>query len=166
MHEPIRDNLEEYLRGSASKISQDFHAHLEACQDCAGELREIEAQVELLHALRPGKEVEQSAGFYARVLDRIEAQGRASIWSVLLEPAFGRRLAVACATLVVLLGTYFVASELSEPIVAVAPTVAATIPVSPDLSAPSSENQAADRDSVQQQQQRDAVLVNLASFHE
>jgi len=166
MHEPIRDNLEEYLRGSASKISQDFHAHLQACEDCAGELREIEAQAEMLHALRPGKEIEPSAGFYARVMDRIEAQGRASIWSVLLEPAFGRRLAVACATLVVLLGTYFVATELSEPIVAVAPTVATTIPASPDLGARSSEGQAAGRDSMQQQRQRDAVLVNLASFHE
>ena len=166
MHEPIRDNLEEYLRGSASKISQDFHVHLEGCEDCAGELREIQAQAELLHALRSGKEAEPSAGFYARVMDRIEAQGSASIWSVLLEPAFGRRLAVACATLVVLLGTYFVASELSEPIVAVAPTVATAIPASPDLSARSSDDQANDRDSVQQQQQRDAVLVNLASFHE
>jgi hypothetical protein len=166
MHEPIRDNLEEYLRGSASKISQDFQAHLKACEDCAGELREIEAQADLLHALRPGKEIEPGAGFYARVMDRIEAQGRASIWSVLLEPAFGRRLAVACATLVVLLGTYFVANELSEPIVAVAPTVATTIPASQDLGARSSGDQGTDRDSVQQQRQRDAVLVNLASFHE
>ncbi len=165
MHEPIRDNLEEYLRGSASKISQDFQAHLEACEDCAGELREIETQADLLHALRPGEEIEPGAGFYARVMDRIESQGRASIWSVLLEPAFGRRLAVACATLVVLLGTYFVANELSEPIVAVAPTVATTIPASQDLGAQSSDSQATE-DSVQQQRQRDAVLVNLASFHE
>jgi hypothetical protein len=166
MHEPIRDNLEEYLKGSPSKISQDFHAHLEACQDCAGELREMEAQAELLQALRPGKEIEPSAGFYARVMDRIETQGRASIWSLLLEPAFGQRLAVACATLVVLLGTYFVATELSEPMVAVAPVVATSMPSSADLSVRSSPDRAADRDSVQQQRQRDAVLVNLASFHE
>ena len=166
MHEPIRDNLEEYLKGSPSNISQDFHAHLEACQDCAGELREMEAQAELLHALRSGKEIEPSAGFYARVMDRIETQGRASVWSLLLEPAFGRRLAVACATVVVLLGTYFVATELSEPMVAVAPAVATSMPSSADLSARPSQDQAADRNSVQQQRQRDAVLVNLASFHE
>jgi len=167
MHEPIRDNLEEYLKGSPSKISQDFEAHLEACQDCAGQLREMEAQAELLHALRPGKEIEPSAGFYARVMDRIETQGRASIWSLLLEPAFGRRLAVACATVVVLLGSYFVATELSEPMVAVAPAAVATsVSSSADLSAPPSLEPAADRNSVQQQRQRDAVLVNLASFHE
>jgi len=162
MHEPIQDNLEEYLKGSASKVSQDFQAHLQACEDCAGELRDMEAQAEMLHTLRPGKEIEPGAGFYARVMDRIEAQGRASIWTVLLEPAFGRRLAVACATLVVLLGTYFVATELSEPMVAVAPAAVSIAPASADLSPQPSS----DRDSAQQQQQRDAVLVNLASFHE
>lgn len=167
MHQPIRDNLEEYLKGSPSNISQDFQAHLEACQDCAGQLREMEAQAELLQALRPGNEIEPSAGFYARVMDRIETQGRASIWSLLLEPAFGRRLAVASAALVVLLGSYFVASELSEPMVAAAPAaVASSARSSPDLSAPPALEQAADRDSAQQQRQRDAVLVNLASFHE
>jgi predicted anti-sigma-YlaC factor YlaD len=170
MHEPIREKLEEYLKGSAGKISQDFHAHLEACQECAGEVQQMEAQVEMLRALRPGVEIEPSAGFYARVMDRIETQGRASIWSVLLEPAFGRRLAVACAALVVLLGTYFVATELNDPMVASAPTVATSVPASVDLSAPSSRDQAADlvayQDSIQQRRQRDAVLVNLASFHE
>lgn len=170
MHEPIRENLEEYLKGSASKISQDFHAHLEACQECAGEVQQMQTQVEMLRALRPAVEVEPSAGFYARVMDRIETQGRASIWSVLLEPSFGRRLAVACATLVVLLGTYFVATELNDPMVASAPTVATSAPASVDLSAPSSTDPAADlaayQDSRQQQRQRDAVLVNLASFHE
>jgi hypothetical protein len=162
MHESIRDNLEEYLKGSVGKVPHDFHAHLEACGDCANEIREMEAQAKLLHALRPGKEIEPSAGFYARVMDRIEAHGRASIWSVLLEPAFGRRLAVACATLVVLLGTYFVATELSEPTVAVAPTMATTVQTPGDLGSRPSAGQ----DSLQQQRQRDAVLVNLASFHE
>ena len=170
MHEPIRENLEEYLRGSASKISRDCHAHLETCQECAGEVHQMQLQVEMLRALRPAVEAEPSAGFYARVMDRIEAQGRASIWSVLLEPAFGRRLAVASATLVVLLWTYFVATELNEPMIASAPTVAASAPASVDLSAQSATDQAADQaayqDTVQQQRQRDAVLVNLASFHE
>ena len=184
MHQPIRDNLEEYLRGSAGKIPQEFQAHLEACEDCASELRLYQLQAEMLRALRPGNE-EPRAGFYARVMDRIEMQGRASVWSVLLEPAVGRRLAVACATLMVLLGTYFVATELSEPIVAVAPSatvapstavaqitapsMASATPASiPD--APVQQNVVRERvareDNVRQQRQRDAVLVNLASFHE
>jgi hypothetical protein len=175
MHQPIRDNLEEYLRGPAGKIPQEFKAHLQACEDCASELRLYQLQAEMLRALRPGNEAEPRAGFYARVMDRIETQGRASIWSVLLDPAVGRRLAVACATLVVLLGTYFVATELSEPIVAVAPsaavapTMASAIPASiPD--APAQQNAVRDKvvreDNVRQQRQRNAVLVNLASFHE
>ena len=78
------------------------------------------------------------------------------------------------ATLVVLLGTYFVATELSEPIVAVAPAavapnMASAVPASiPE--APVQPNVVRERvvreDSVRQQRQRDAVLVNLASFHE
>ena len=163
MHQPIRDNLEEYLRGS-SRIPQDFHAHLEACESCAEELQALELQAEMLRALRPNQELEPSAGFYARVMDRIEAQAPASIWSILLEPRIGRRLAVACATLVVVLGTYFVATELSEPMVAVAPTIASTSS-GPSVDLPASQSFTS-QDSVQQQRQRDAVLVNLASFHE
>ena len=174
MHEPIRDNLEEYLRHPAGRIPQEFQAHLEACEDCASELPLYQLQAEMLRALRAENETEPRAGFYARVMDRIETQGRASIWSVLLDPGFGRRLAVACATLVVLLGTYFVATELSEPIVAVAPAavapnMASAVPASiPE--APVQPNVVRERvvheDSVRQQRQRDAVLVNLASFHE
>lgn len=165
MHEPIRDGLEEYLKGPAGELPREFHSHLEACEGCSDELRALQAQAELMRVLRPGQEVEPRAGFYARVMDRIEAEGPASIWSILLEPRIGQRLAVACAMLVLLLGTYFVASEMSEPMVAVAPTVAVTAP--PSTNGFSASPTPADEDSPQQQQQqRDAVLVNLASFHE
>jgi len=166
MHDLIRDNLEEYLRGSAKSVPQEFQAHLEACEDCARELRLHETQAEMLRTLRSTSEVEPRAGFYARVMERIEAQDRSSIWSVLLEPAFGRRLAVACAMLVVLLGTYFVATELSEPMVAVAPTIASAPPASAAIRDVSVPQITVREDSAQQQRQRDAVLVNLASFHE
>lgn len=164
MHEPIRDNLEDYLRGSAQKIPPQFQAHLDSCAECAGELRELELQAQLLRSLRPNREIEPSAGFYARVMNRIESQRETSIWSILLEPAFGRRLAVACATLVVLLGTYFVATELGEPMVAVAPGIAQTSPAA-DANIPASFPTGR-QDSLRQERQRDAVLVNLASFHE
>ena len=58
---------------------------------------------------------------------------------------------MASAVLVVLLGTYLVTSESSEPMVASSPDVAWTgAPSTPAM---------ADRDSLQQQRQRDAVLV-------
>ena len=164
MHDPIRDNLEDYLRGSADKIPQEFQAHLASCGDCATELRLLELQSEVLRSLRPDEEMEPRAGFYARVMDRIENEGRSSIWSVLLQPSVGRRMAVACATMVVLLGTYFVATELSEPMVAVAPSVADVAPVLPEIEAP--RLQTVRENNAQVERQRDAVLVNLASFHE
>src|SRR5579864_2186175 len=123
MHQTIRDNLEEYLKGSARRVPQEFQAHLQACEDCASELRLVETQAKMLRSLQADGDAEPRAGFYARVMDRIEQEGRSSIWSVLLRPTFGRRLAMASAVLVVLLGTYLVTTESSEPMVASSPDV-------------------------------------------
>jgi len=158
MHQPIRDNLEEYLKGSARKVPQDFEGHLEACDDCAGQLRALQAQGAMLRSLQSNGDLEPRAGFYGRVMDRIEVDGRSSIWAVLLQPNFGRRIAMASAVLVVLLGTYFVTAESSEPLVPTAPEAAFT--------SASAEQASFDQDSLQQQRQRDAVLVNLAAYHE
>jgi hypothetical protein len=155
MHQPIRDNLEEYLKGSARKVPQEFQRHLEMCEDCASELRLYQGQSEMLRLLQPGGDLDPRAGFYARVMDKIEQEGRSSIWSALLQPNFGRRLAMASAFLVVLLGTYFVTTERSEPEVASAGVVFTGAP-----------SLVAGEDSLQQQRQRDAVLVNLAAYHE
>ena len=156
MHQPIRDNLEEYLKGSTRQVPQEFHKHLEMCEDCATELRLYQGQAEMLRLLQPGGDLDPRAGFYARVMDRIEQEGHSSIWSELLQPNFGRRLAMASAVLVVLMGTYFVTTERSEPVVASTDVVFTGAPSSP----------VADQDSLQQQRQRDAVLVNLAAYHE
>ncbi|HXA68496.1 MAG TPA: hypothetical protein VNV82_25255 [Bryobacteraceae bacterium] len=161
MHQPIRDSLEEYLKGSARQVPQAFHAHLVACEECASELRLLETQANMLRLLRSDAEVGPSAGFYARVMERVEEQDRGSIWSVFLQPSFGRRLAIASATLVVLLGTYLVTTEAGDQsVAAVAPAVATD---SVKVAAPDA---GAVQDSLQQQHRRDAVLVDLASFHE
>ncbi len=114
MHQEIRHNLEDYLRGSGSKLPAEFHAHLGECRECSDELRSLEAQSQLLRSLAGPREIEPRAGFYARVMERIEIQP-ASIWSVFLDRKFGLRLAVASAVLVALLGTYLVTSEPSGP---------------------------------------------------
>jgi predicted anti-sigma-YlaC factor YlaD len=155
MHQPIRDNLEEYLKGSTRQVPQEFHEHLEMCEDCATELRLYQGQAEMLRLLQPGGDLDPRAGFYARVMDRIEQEGRSSIWSALLQPNFGRRLAMASAVLVVLMGTYFVTTERSEPEVA-----------STDVVFTGAPSPVADQNSLHQQRQRDAVLVNLAAYHE
>jgi predicted anti-sigma-YlaC factor YlaD len=158
MHQPIRDNLEDYLKGSNRQVPQAFHAHLVACEECASELRLLETQANMLRSLHSVEDVGPIPGFYARVMARIEDQGKASIWSVFLQPSFGRRLAIASATLVVLLGTYLVTTEPGDQSVALAPTTVAT-------DTTSTADAGAIQDSLQQQR-RDAVLVDLASFHE
>ena len=154
MHQPIRDNLEDFLRDSAQGIPQEFREHVEACGDCADELRLYAKHAELLRSLQT--DAEPRAGFYARVMDRIDEQRRNSIWTVLLQPALGRRLVMASAALVLLLGTYLVTSERGEPDYAVTTPAIMT----------SAEQVNYTQDSPQQQRERDAVLVNLAAFRQ
>jgi anti-sigma factor RsiW len=149
MHQAISKNLEEYLKGSVSQIPAEFHRHLGACEDCANELARLESQSRLLRSLA-AKDAEPRAGFYARVMERIEAQQPFSIWSVFLDRKFGLRLAVASGMLAALLGVYLITSEPGGPETGVAATSAIS-------------NAAADSG---EQQQRDAVLVDLASYRQ
>ncbi|MGH9558058.1 MAG: anti-sigma factor family protein [Bryobacteraceae bacterium] len=102
MHRSIRDDLEEALEGKQN-------AHLENCEPCRREVAEMREQAQALRTLRA--EADPGPGFYARVVDRIEAQRAVSIWSVLAESPFGRRVAVVSMALALLLGGYLVTSE-------------------------------------------------------
>jgi hypothetical protein len=168
MHQEIRQSLEDFLRDDNYKkgpgLPTEFHTHLGECGECAGELRSLEAQSQLLRSLRNTQDIEPRAGFYARVMERIEAQP-ASIWSVFLDRKFGFRLAVASAALIALLGTYLVTSEPSGPELASAPAVVLTD--TPRATAASIEETSVQQeDGPRQQEQRDAVLVDLASYHQ
>ncbi len=170
MHQQIRENLESYLNGAASDVPAGFHAHLGECDECGGELKSLEALSQMLRSLRSTETIESAqnieprAGFYARVMERIEAQP-ASIWSVFLDRKFGLRLAVASATLIALLGTYLVTSEPSGPEFASTPAVVSTdIPEA--TGTPVRQEASFQQEGAQQQQQRDAVLVDLASYHQ
>ena len=72
---------------------------------------ELNRQGMLVRVLRSPEDVESRTGFYAGVIDRSYAQRQSSIWSIFLEPSFGRRLAVASGTLALLMGLYLVGSE-------------------------------------------------------
>jgi anti-sigma factor RsiW len=179
MHQEIRHNLEglldsedslksnHYLKGSGPRLSAELEAHLGECAECSGELQALEAQSQLLRTLRSSRDVEPRAGFYARVIERIEAQP-ASIWSVFLDRKFGLRLAVASAVLVALLGTYLVTSEPSSPEFASSPAVVLTDTPRATEASNQAPNQRAieQEDGLHQRQQRDAVLVDLASYHQ
>jgi anti-sigma factor RsiW len=157
MHQSIRKNLEDYLNGSVSEIPAEFHRHLGECEDCAGDLRRLEAQSQLLRSLGSATDAAPRPGFYARVMERIEAQQRLSIWSVFLDRKFGFRLAVASGMLAALLGGYLVTSEPGGPETGVAATVTSVASTASGVEAGLDQDGAL---------QRDAVLVDLASYHQ
>src|SRR5579862_2933501 len=159
MHRPIRDRLEEVLAGSPAG------EHLKECEDCRGEVAAMREQAALLQVLRTPSEaqVEPRAGFYARVMERIEAQGPASIWNLFFESPFGRRIAIASMALALLLGVYVVTSEQSadRPVAAteasqsLANQIAGQIPGEDAPAMVLGSSGTPDRDS---------VLVNLVTF--
>ena len=106
MHQPIEDGLEDYLTGRAATESyRGVVAHLAVCEECATVVGLMKEQAGWMSELRAPADTEPSAGFYARVMDRIEAQSAKSFWGVFLEPVFGKRLALAALALFVVLSS-------------------------------------------------------------
>ena len=99
----MRDELERVLEGKADPSPED-REEIAAMMEQAAWIRE----------LRAPEDCEPKPGFYARVMDRIEAQGAASIWSLFFDSQFARRLAVASMTVALCLGVYMVSVERSE----------------------------------------------------
>jgi hypothetical protein len=95
------------------------------------------------------------------VLERIETQRQSSIWSIFLEPAFGRRLAVASAVFAVLMGLYLVGSE---PVGR--PSIAQRGYSTPASAVLPGEDEPGPVLGADQDQDRGAVLVNLATYQE
>lgn len=150
MHQVIKDHLETFLSGSEQgRLPMEFRTHLEACESCRDAVQQMQEQAGLLAVLRSPCETEARPGFYARVMDRIEAQRGDSIWSVFLESAFGRRIAYASLILAVLMGTYLVSRE---------PSV--------DLQQSAEIDEPGPTLGDNPQQTRDAVLVSLASYRD
>lgn len=163
MHQPVKDNLEEYLRGVGRAFAKsrppEMEAHLATCKECAEKLNQLEEQSAALRSLRAPDDLEPQAGFYARVMQRIEeARSTNTVWAAFLDPIFAKRLVYACATLVVLLGTYLISTEPADLAAGSQPTaVVATTHEAPAT---------ADDPDTPSPQERDAVLVNLAAYHE
>ena len=125
MHREIQNHIEEALdsqRASQSLVSQ----HLDGCPECGGEIRAMREQAALLRDLRAPADLEPGVGFYARVLQRIEAEGPVSIWNLFIESAFGKRIALASLALALLLGVYVISSERAAQDPAVQDAVVAT----------------------------------------
>jgi len=123
MHREIFERLEDVLSGAPTDLAAK---HLHNCGDCRDEIAVMTAQAKLIRQLKPPSQMDPRPGFYARVLERIEAEGAASIWNLFVESAFGRRIALASFALAMLLGIYLVTAErAAEPMVADQPAMQA-----------------------------------------
>ena len=155
MHGSTRDRLEELMARGVRQNSSGQDRHLQACPECSSELHEMQNQAQWMRYLRAPEELEPAPGFYARVLQRIEERARRSIWYGLVYSPVGKRLAYASLSLALALGLYIIAEEQTghHPVLA-QPVVAASQTADPEVfgaaGAPA--------------EQRDAVLVNLASY--
>ncbi len=112
MHGSIRDRLEDLLsaEGSAAR-DPGLVSHLSSCNECSSELAAIKQQAELLSSLRAPAEVEPGAGFYARVMQRIEERAKDSIWTAFIYSPFAKRLTYVSLAATLLLGSYAISRE-------------------------------------------------------
>jgi predicted anti-sigma-YlaC factor YlaD len=153
MHGLIRERLEQYLRGTPG--TPETEAHLRACAECREQLSWMQDHSQMLHLLAPPESMDPAPGFYARVLERIEARQTASVWNAFLEPAFGRWIVAGSLALAGLMvaflattGNRAAALNLSNPEV-----IMAVEQHPPGLG-------------TNVQRDRETVLVSLASYRE
>lgn len=155
MHGLIREHLEDYLRDKQGrKIPAEFDNHLRSCDQCREELSWIQEQSRLVRSLASARAMDPPAGFYARVLDRIESRQSSSIWNVFLEPAFGRRIAATSLALACLLGGYLAFTE------------ARNVPARSNPEAIMAVEEHPPGLGTDVQRDRETILVTLATYHE
>ena len=118
MHRIIQDHLEEVLAESNPQELTLSAAHLAECGECREEVSALRSQAAMLRTLRVNDEnLAPRPGFYARVMERIEAQRPIDIWQLFFDSVFGRRIAVASVALALLFSLYLVSSErLAQPV--------------------------------------------------
>ena len=107
MHDVIRNGLEGFLSSRlAPERMSEFRDHLAECAPCRELVSAFEQQSTLIRSLRvTEEEAAPAAGFYARVMERIDAQRPISLWSVFLQPLFARRVMYASLALFLVLGS-------------------------------------------------------------
>lgn len=158
MDRRIEELLEDHLRGSLAPAREAAFADALAAAD-AETRRMIEAfeqHAQLLRSLRAPEDAAPAPGFYARVINRIEAQRVPSVWDSFVEPHFFKRLAFAALTLLMLLSV----TVWSTP----EPTAAYTVvPVEDIAGGPEPIHP---MDASNQESNRDVILVNLATYQE
>jgi len=132
MDPEIQNGLEDYLHGLngrarakpqaqsfVGKASDNFAQRLNQTDaETRRQIAEFTQTASMLHALQPPTDenamdsLQPSPGFYARVMERIEAKrASSSFWSVFLNPQFSSRLLLASGALLILLGVSLAVSD-------------------------------------------------------
>src|SRR5579875_1042348 len=112
MHGSIRDRLEDLLAAEGSALrDQGLIKHLSSCSECSSDLAAMKEQLDALHGLRAPEELEPAAGFYARVMQRIEERAKDSIWAGFIYSPFAKRLTYASLAAALLLGSFVIGQE-------------------------------------------------------
>ena len=149
MHRLIQDHLEELLRETERVETSPASAHLAVCNECREEVDAMRLHATALRALRASDDtLAPRPGFYARVMERIEAQRPIDIWQLFFDSAFARRIAMASMAVAVLFSLYLVSSE----------RIAQPVPITVEESQPGM--------TVAGLPDKDAVLVNLVTYRE
>jgi anti-sigma factor RsiW len=174
MHRHVREQLEEVLAesrgtsrtGAVSGAGDAAQKHLAECRECSGEVNAMRQQAAALREWRAPEtvEAEPRPGFYARVLERIEAQGPASIWSLFFDSPLGQRLAIASLALAALLCVCLISAERFS---AETPAVAQDDrPFAPDLRGQVVVGEDQPGVVLTGAPDQDSVLVNLVTYRE
>lgn len=162
MDRRIEDSLEKYLSGSLDvREKPEFEAALaEADEETRATVARFERHSHWIRSLRPAEPAEPAPGFYARVMERIEAQKPVSIWAALVEPVFFRRLAFASMALFCLMAVALFTGPGPQDEVALAqaetPVEVLALPEASDFLAGVSGPE----------QSRDVILGTLATYSE
>lgn len=121
MHAVVMESVEEFLAGTLEPVELSaIESHLSGCAACREELQAMEDMALLFGSLRSAEEIEPDPGFAVRVMQQVSEQNAAPSWTgfLLFDPVWAQRMVVACALLLVALGSYLVTSErryTSEP---------------------------------------------------
>jgi hypothetical protein len=117
MHRLTQDHLEEVLAGKLPAGHQ-VTAHLKDCSECREAVDAMQLHGELLRMWSvpaEAAELEPAPGFYARVLERIEATRPVSIWTLFGESFVGRYMLTASLAMAVLTVGFAVLTEEATP---------------------------------------------------
>ena len=160
MHEPVRSQLEDILQGRLKPgVKAVVSAHLKECARCTAELGQMGLHADLLRTLKAPEVPDLSAGFYARVLQRVEAQGRPSFWTLFVDPVFGRRLVYATGSMFLLMASFLLATSGNDSELAQTPVEMMARPAVVPAAVRTSFGEDVQRD-------RDHFLATMASFSE